>query len=273
MLARRTMASPEQLASCGQRAKELVTTMITGQQLVLEPDPFAVQGAATARVMLFGGIDIGQRLVQEGLAMLAVVSNAPAAYRDDELRAIETERGIWLPVLAADQRFAVHAQVNLLRVGRPGAVETELVLPPLHARDLVQPPPFTFDDTEEESDNVAMYCRAAVTITAAGPPKEHELVISLQPLVKGTDLSGPLESFERWEAPAAEQSVTLRGGETVRTDVATEPQELYRIMRAGRAIYNGYVIDGYVLRVYYEGAIIYSSRGTFDPARTLAELH
>jgi len=271
-LAQRTMASREQLAACGQRANDLVTTMLAGQQLVLEPDPYATPGMVTARVKLYGGIDVGQRLVQEGLAMLVAVSNAPAAYRDDELRAIETERGIWQPVLSADQRFTVAAQVSLQRVGRPVAEEPALALPPLHARDLVQPPPLNFDDTEEESGNAAMYCHAAVTISAAGPPKEHELIISLQPLVKGTDLSGPLESFERMEAPATEQSLTLRGGETARTDVATESQELYRVMRANREIYSGYLIDGYVLRVYCEGAIIYSSRDTFDPARTLAEL-
>lgn len=271
-LARRTMSSREQLAACGQRAKDLVTTMLSGQQVVLEPDPFSARGAATARVMLYGGIDAGQRLVQEGLAMLAAVSNAPAAYRDDELRAIETERGIWQPVISADQRFTVQVQVSLHRVGATRPAQAELTLPPLHARDLVEPPPLKFEDTQEESDSAAMYCRAAVTITAVGPPKQHELVVSLQPLVKGTDLSGPLDSFERMDAPTSEQNVSLRGGETIRVDISSEPQELQRVVRANREVYSGYLVDGYIVRVYYDGAIIYSSRGTFDPARTLAEL-
>lgn len=271
-LARRTMSSREQLDACGLRAKGLITSMLLGQQVVLDPEPTSARGVATARVMLYGGIDAGQRLVQDGLAMLATVSNAPAAYRDDELRAIETERGIWQPVLSADQRFTVQAQVSLHRVGATGSAQTELTLPALHARDLVEPPPLKFDDTHEESDSAAMYCRATVTIAAAGPPKEHDLVVSLQPLVKGTDLSGPLDSFERMDAPASEQNVSLRGGETFRVDISSEPQELQRVMRASREIYSGYLIDGYIVRVYYDGAIIYSSRGTFDPARTLAEL-
>lgn len=271
-LARRTMSSREQLDACGLRAKELITSMLSGQQVVLDPEPAAAQAVAIARVMLHGSIDTGQRLVQEGLAMLVAASNAPAAYRDDELRAIETERGIWQPVLSADQRFTVQAQVSLHRLGATSPAQTELTLPPLHARDLVEPPPLKFEDTQEESDSAVMYCRATITVAAAGPPKQHDLIVSLQPLVKGTDLSGPLDSFERMDAPASEQNVSLRGGESIRVDLSSEPQELQRITRANRHVYSGYLIDGFILRVYYDGAILYSSRGTFDPARTLAEL-
>ena len=271
-LERRTMSSREQLQACGERARAMAVAMMTGQKAVLDPEPPAGRSEAAARVAIHGGIDVGQRLVQEGLAMLADASNAPPVYRDDEFRAIDTERGIWKPVLSADQRFTVQAHVTLHRVGRGAAAETEIVLPPLHARDLVQPPPLKLEDAQEESVSAAMYCRASIAISALGPPREYDVVILLEPLVKGTDLSGPLDIFERVQMSPSEQSISVRGGETARAELTGEPQEIYRVIRATREIYSGFLIDGYLLRVYCEGAIIYSTRGAFDAGRTLSEL-
>lgn len=268
----RTASSAEHLAICGQRAHALVTSLLKDKDVTLDPDPFTAHGCATARVVLYGGIDVAQRLLREGLAMVAPNADAPAAYHDDEARAIATERGIWEPIPTDQPRFRIHANVALERVGKPRPHTDRLPYSPLHAPDLVEPPPLSFDDNPEHTDTVAMHCRASLSISATGPPKEHDLVITLQPLVKGTDLSGPLDSFELAIGPPTDHSLTLRGGETAQLELVSEPAELTRVVRAGRNVFSGYLIHGYELRVLADGELVYTNTGSFNSSLTLSEL-
>jgi len=243
-----TNAIAERLAVAAFRE---VTNRLACGVVSLSPSPEPGQRTLRARMATGAGDELAAVLLERGLAVIDHSGSeaVPPVYTDLQQHAADTEQGIWTIGVSAGRRFAVR-----------GSVRVEREASRAKANDI------------ERTTSVRARCVASVTVTAAGPPKPHTLVVSLTPKTKANDNSGPLDTFAARQAPAVTRTVTVEGGSNATVSFDTEACELTRVTRAGRDVFTGSFIVGYDLAVTCEGATVFRHSGTFDDARTINEL-
>jgi len=254
----------------------LLTTQLLGNATVtLDPLPGYTDKRIIARVLAHALLDVGEHLLDAGLAVNAPNSARPipSTYYAAQQRAMQREIGVWTVGVELPKRFRVATSEHLGDANNAGAVTSA-------AR--TQGDPFaasaTLANGAESSQDVEVVARANVhcvivcAVEVLGAPKKYTMDIAWRAVLLQNELSGPLDSFRPAEDGWDTLTLPVYGGLQTNITLSTAAHELTRILRATRYVYTGEIITGYDLRLQVDNQEVCNKHVTLESNATLSAL-
>ncbi len=253
----------------------LTTKLLGNATVTLDPLPGYTDKRIIARVLTYSLLDVGEHLLDAGVAVIAANSPrpTPSTYYAAQQRAMQREIGVWAVDIEFPRRFRVSTRGTLVDVDTHGThavfAQTQ------HGTSASSDALFDTAASSEGAEPTArVNLRAAILcdLTVLGAPKKYTMVLAWRAVLLQNDLSGPLDTFLPTEDGWDSLSLSVYGGLHTNITLMTAAHELTRVTRATRQVYSGEIITGYDLRLQVDTQEVSSNHVTFTSNATLGAL-
>jgi hypothetical protein len=250
-----------------------VTTQLLGNAAVtLDPLPGYTDKRIIAQVLTFSQLDVGERLLDAGLAVITVNSARPmpSTYYAAQQRAMQREVGVWAVGIEFPKRFQMVTRGKLVDADAPAA--------PVAMAQTQHDPAATSNAVDAPVEGAELIARANLramilcNLAVRGAPKKYTLVLAWRARLLQNELSGPLETFRPAKDAWNNLTLSVCGGLHTNIMLTTAAHELICVTRATRQVYTGEIISGYDLRLQADDQEVGSNDVAFSSNATLEKL-
>jgi len=236
-----------------------VTTQLLGNASVtLDPLPGYTDKRIVAQVLAFSLLDVGEHLLDAGLAVITANSPRPipSTYYAAQQRAMQREIGVWAVNVEFPKRFRMITRGELVDADAPAAPSA--VDAPVEGAELIA----------RANLRATILCNLAVR----GAPKKYTLVFAWRARLLQNELSGPIDTFRPAKDAWNNLTLSVYGGLHTNIVLTTAAHELIRVTRATRQVYTGELISGFDLRLQADDQDVGSNDVAFSSNATLEKL-